>query len=307
MGNQLFQFAAAKALQPDPDDPVVVDSRFVQLWGKHLGRVLLRSSFREVRARELVALGHVPRLPRGQTRAEAARVRLTRARALVRRFDRTFHETPLLGFDPRILEVTPPTLLAGYFQSEEYFVNRSPGVIASFRPEPAECHALQRSVSAEAKSRPVIGVSLRSGADYRRARVVLHPAYYRRAAELLTGQLGAPYFVVIGDVVDDARDLCALLAEFGPVSSYAHLPPETQLHLLAHQPHAILANSTFAWWGGWLGDHKYRGEVRHVIRPRPWLRTPPGEICPSRWTALDVRFASNWRSFRTQAESTPDV
>ena len=46
--------------------------------------------------------------------------------------------------------------------------------------------------------------------------------------------------------------------------------------------HAIIANSTFHWWGAWLG-----ADVKGtVIAPKKWLANEPWDIVPERWTKL---------------------
>jgi hypothetical protein len=44
--------------------------------------------------------------------------------------------------------------------------------------------------------------------------------------------------------------------------------------------HAILANSSFAWWGAWIGDQRGERE-RSVIAPAGWGPQRPG------WTPLE--------------------
>jgi hypothetical protein len=49
-------------------------------------------------------------------------------------------------------------------------------------------------------------------------------------------------------------------------------------------PHAVIANSSFSWWGAWLGD----GTQRIVIAPATWLKGLPAfdDIVPNRWFRL---------------------
>ena len=41
----------------------------------------------------------------------------------------------------------------------------------------------------------------------------------------------------------------------------------------------IAANSSFHWWGAWLGDSE-------VIAPKEWLVGQPYDIVPARWATL---------------------
>jgi hypothetical protein len=50
--------------------------------------------------------------------------------------------------------------------------------------------------------------------------------------------------------------------------------------------HIVMANSTFSWWGAWLGERP--GSC--IVAPAAWgsggERQP--ELVPPRWTTLDV-------------------
>lgn len=55
------------------------------------------------------------------------------------------------------------------------------------------------------------------------------------------------------------------------------------LRLMASCKHAVLANSSFGWWGSWLGDNQLG---RTVIAPKKWFVSPDvddRDLIPSRW------------------------
>jgi hypothetical protein len=310
LGNQLFQFAAGRGLQQDPVGPVLVDSRLKAQWGEPLESALLPRSFREVRGRELLRLHQVPHLRFAQRKAlltfngiglkRGSPVRsLTRPTLLEgeerNRFGRwltkySFQESPDLGFDSRIDEISPPMIVMGYFQSERYFEHRAEQVALSFRPQPPECGKLQSRLDALSGGKPVVAISLRSGPDYAAGGWVLRAEYYLRATELLADRLGEVFFLIVGDVESDAEKLRILVRSCGPSVSFASATAMEQLHLIAAQPHAILANSSFAWWGGWLGDWRSRSAGRLVVYPQPWIPDNGGQVCPNRWMAVPACF-----------------
>ena len=46
--------------------------------------------------------------------------------------------------------------------------------------------------------------------------------------------------------------------------------------------HAVIANSSFGWWGAWLGEDA----DSVVAAPRVWFRNVPydtGDVVPERW------------------------
>lgn len=66
-----------------------------------------------------------------------------------------------------------------------------------------------------------------------------------------------------------------------------HLPairtePAWDIWLMSLCTHAIIANSTFHWWGAYLGADR-RGQV---VAPKNWLAKEPWPIVPDRWAKL---------------------
>ena len=58
------------------------------------------------------------------------------------------------------------------------------------------------------------------------------------------------------------------------------------MYLMSLCRHAVIANSSFSWWGAWLGDEK---KDRVVIAPRKWFQSPSmsyDDVIPDRWVKL---------------------
>jgi hypothetical protein len=54
-----------------------------------------------------------------------------------------------------------------------------------------------------------------------------------------------------------------------------------------------MSNSSYSWWAAWLGSE--RGNMRHIIAPRPWFEHASIEkdlLLPS-WLTLDRRGNDN--------------
>lgn len=61
------------------------------------------------------------------------------------------------------------------------------------------------------------------------------------------------------------------------------------LWLMSLCRHAIIANSSFSWWGAWLGD---AAPNRLVIAPEPWFAAKnldSADICPERWMKIGIK------------------
>jgi Glycosyltransferase WbsX len=287
LGNQLFQFAAAKGLQGDPTEPVVVDDRRSMEWPNRLGGVLRDGATRPATQAELWALGQAPRLPMLQRTAIRARSAMA-ARAPNRFGSREVVEADRVGFDPDVVTAAArgSALLRGYFQSEDYFAARAAEVYASFAPPPRSVAPVRAELDEWAEpGATLVGISLRTGADYQSFGVVLPPSYYDDAIARVEARVERPAFVVFGDEAEAADALAAAL----PLArSVATAPPDAQLHLLAGLPTMVASNSSFAWWAAWLGDQlQADGDADHVVFvPRPWLHEEDRPT-PARWTAVD--------------------
>jgi Glycosyl transferase family 11 len=58
------------------------------------------------------------------------------------------------------------------------------------------------------------------------------------------------------------------------------------LYLMSLCNHAVICNSTFGWWGAWLGDEVTR-RPRIVVSPEKWsVDGKPRDIVPERWIKL---------------------
>jgi hypothetical protein len=58
-----------------------------------------------------------------------------------------------------------------------------------------------------------------------------------------------------------------------------------EMLLVASCQHHVISNSSFSWWGAWLG----RNPKKVVVAPRIWMRGVPeaaADICPKSWIRL---------------------
>ena len=111
---------------------------------------------------------------------------------------------------------------------------------------------------------------------------VLSIDYYRRAAELLAGRVSDPVFYVFSDDPAFARNQLADRLP-GPTHVVETGSPHawSDLDLMRHCRHNIIANSTYSWWSAWLN----RNPGKLVVCPAPWFadQSPSGDLIPSAW------------------------
>lgn len=278
LGNHLFQFALLRAMG---ETPVVVDD--ILKPATSLQNLLRPGTVRLPTIRETLALRQPPRLP---GRGKVARL----TPPLVER-SRLFDERLFGHFDPEVLARDPPVLFNGYFQHENYFLHAADAIAADIAEPPADSANFLNDRSAKLNNRggPSVALSIRAGADYQRLGWAIPLDWYLHAARLVTEQHPRPEFVVFSDVVTAADEAVSALRPYGPALSAAHLDARAQLHVMAALDHAIIAPSSFAWWGAWLGDHRHGfGAGRTVIAPSPWVKAVFDETPSKRWSRLPV-------------------
>ena len=280
LGNQLFQFAAAKSLQSDPREPVVIDSRHDYAWRMSLGDVLRPDAFRYATPTELLRLRQLPRLPvlhRTMLRLQEK----TRPGPGIRPLSRTWTRyRPHLSLSSY---VGTSRMNDGWFATKHTFSMPSDGSRARRRRWWPQRDCLGTISS---------GSHSRSGPDYAGFGIRLPPNYYRRAAETFRGT--SPSFVITGDVAEHCEYIGReLAATIGPVRLGCDLTPKQQLDALSLCDNLVISNSSFAWWAAWLGDHRRGSAERVVIHPTPWIDGAP-TTCPDRWRSMPSSQGGAW-------------
>lgn len=180
--------------------------------------------------------------------------------------ERRDFEPRLLGFHPR-----GDVYLMGYWQRERYFQDHAANLRRELTPRTA--HSAENQVLAdEIRGCDSVFLHIRRGRDFRH---LVSAAYYAEALNLIRERVpGARVFVFGSNVrgkadVDDitwARESLPLPPEARFVTHNGESACEEDLWLMSQCRHAILANSTFSWWGAWLNG----SADRVVVAPRDW-------------------------------------
>jgi Glycosyl transferase family 11 len=179
-----------------------------------------------------------------------------------------------LRYDPHP-EVEGTCVLNGYYQCEHYFSHIADTVHAELTPRETPSALAQQYAKQIIATPNSVMVHVRHG-DYltwaRERHGVLPMEYYIKAAEHFTN----PNFFLFSDDPQCAMSL---------PHTRVQCAPHEELWLMSLCNNAIIANSSFSWWGAWLGPDR-RGKV---IAPKQWFRTgneDSRDIVPERWTQL---------------------
>ena len=265
LGNQMFQYAAARASSLRTGARVKLDLSWFDDEGS---RVTPRREF------ELEAFDLPIEL------ASEAEIARSLRRRVFRRQPRILSD-PTLRFDPRVLEADDVRLI-GYWQSEQYFVDQADTIRRDFAIPASDAALESRLGSVES-----VSVHVRRG-DYASDQTtnsllgVLPLEYYEAAIERIKQLVPQPEFFVFSNDPDWTAEHLRIDA---PHTFMAHGRSHDDLRLMSVCRHHVLANSSFSWWGAWLRE----GPDTIVVAPERWFLTPrfdTRDVIPERWLRI---------------------
>lgn len=262
LGNQLFQYAAARAVALRHAQELRFDiSGFVSLSGRSYRLHHFKIEGRPLEGAELGTFGlQGLHSPWGRLK-----------RKLGLRPGIPVIAEPHFHFDSRLEQASANCYLSGYWQSPRYFAGIDSQIRQEFQVRDSlserTLEIAQRIAASES-----VAIHVRRG-DYvsNSTAAAVHgtcgSAYYATAERLLLEQHpGAQAFVFSDEPAWAAGNLRLGM----PATFVDHNPPDRDyedLHLMAQCKHHIIANSTFSWWGAWLATHP----LKFVVAPRVWF------------------------------------
>lgn len=278
LGNQMFQYAAARRLALQNQSPLVVDHH----WFDH------PRSGETPRPLELTRYPVAMRL--------ATPFELLRWAPMRSRWGR--HIKPFLpmnlvreqgySVNRNVLSAPSSSYLLGFWQSEAYFADIRERLLKEFTPlappGPQDLAVIERMHQGESVSVHVRRgdyVSLASASAYHGLCTL---DYYRRAIQYVADRVNSPTLFVFSD---DPEWTKANLQSPFPTHYVDHNSSDKafqDLRMMSLCRHHILANSSFSWWGAWLSCSR----DGLVIVPERWYAVdrPTPDLIPSRWIRM---------------------
>lgn len=195
------------------------------------------------------------------------------------------------SFDKRLLEAKfrLKVYLDGFWQTEKYFLGIEEIIRKdfTFKELPSETN---RKMLEEIASVNSVAIHIRHGDNATKIAAhhgVLPLEYYQTAAQELVKTVGEPHFYIFSDDPAWAKDNLKLNYPASFVNHNGEEKHHEDLRLMAACKHQIIGNSTFSWWGAWLG--KKAGQI--VYAPsRYHINTPiaMNDYYPSDWNLVSV-------------------
>jgi hypothetical protein len=289
LGNQLFEYAAGRALALRNHIPLLLDTSS-GFCGDPYGRHYELGSFNI----------QGERIEQGSSTELGIRADLFRKFAQRRELFRmqSFGQY----FDPAIynLRIKRPTVLDTYCQSPRYFCEAEELVRKELEfkaPPPGLSDVTVEEItqgnsvclhSRQSFAKQADGSIRQSVADFYGT---CDLAYYRRAIRELAATHGYLTIFVFSDDLRWAQQNAGVFeAEGCNVNVITDDDPLWSFYLMRLCKHFIIANSTFSWWAAWLGKYS----MKTVCVPPVWNRGErcfPRDLFPPAWRVVHVAAA----------------
>lgn len=285
LGNQLFQYATAKALAAKHRTSVAFDLSVLLKKEAH--------AWHTPREYELATLG-IPSVEPSLVEKLAFGLADVPARKLLQRIVRrsisakVYHEKSF-NYDPDIeTKTSARTYLNGHFPSERYFK----GIEPLLRTELQFMGQPDASVVRRIKASCSVSVHIRRG-DYLTNPSALHYhglcslAYYQQAIAYMASQHPDIHIFVFSDDLAWARQHLSFPFPIDYVEGNLGENSYLDMQLMSLCRHHIIANSSFSWWGAWLNP----SPDKIVVAPKRWFADEAAQrqaqdIIPDSWIQL---------------------
>ena len=286
LGNQMFQYAFALALQQVGNKEVMLDVS----WFPEFGGKLNKATFRNFGmlpyklSLHCTPYGYAHRLVYGPGWFG----NLMKRWHIRRHFAR---EKKLNCALSSLAQMPQPLVVRGFFQREEYARSVRHLLLDEFTVAEETLNPANKEMLAaiRAAGERAVMLHIRRG-DYLNPGVVqVHgicsAEYYRRAEQYIAEKTGGKlHLFIFSDDPEWVLENYKTEHEITVVNVNSPEAGHLDINLMRHCAHAITANSTFSWWGAWL----INSPERIVVAPATWFadgRKVDG-LLPEDWKTL---------------------
>ncbi|MFM7183042.1 MAG: alpha-1,2-fucosyltransferase [Verrucomicrobiales bacterium] len=270
-GNNLFQYAAGRAIATRLDVPLILDSSLIDGETWKVSAHLLRLPLKAIHRRDPTPVSRWFHRSTG--------------RLVVEIFGGKVVREPIadLSFRPEILEMQAGTTLHGFFQSPLYFASIDVELHAELAPSR---WSMSEDIAREGERIAAPGgvaVHCRRGDYVNNPNAdLLGPGYFRQAMDEMRRRISGCRFHVFSDDVNWCREQFTEIDVEIENHTGAKSNPLIDWFLMSRANHHILSNSSYAWWAAWFG----RKPGQTVLVPPVWFEgiiAPVREKCLPHW------------------------
>ena len=258
LGNQMFQYAYAKALEQKGYE-VKIDISAFDTYKLHGGYQLDKYN---------IDLQSTTKEENSKFYRNHFIFKILKKLGL--NFSKIVQEKSLL-FDYRLLEVDDDNYLDGYCQSEKYFLDVRNVLLQQFQIKSEISIYMQEVASALLNTQNSVSLHIRRG-DYvsnsqaNNIHGTCNLDYYNDAVQYIKDKLQKVNLFVFSDDIEWAKaNLKYENIVF--IEADSKRIPHEDIYLMSLCSHNIIANSSFSWWGAWLNQN----DDKIVVAPKRWF------------------------------------
>ena len=283
LGNQMFQYAVARALSKQLDTPLLLDVSSFSKYHLHNGFELARIFNLEAAV---------------ATKRDLDQVVGWQANLLVKRLllrpefswlrSKSLVVEPHFQYWDGLKLVSKSAYLTGYWQSEKYFKPIESLIREDFifkRPMSSE----NQRIADEIAQCNAVSLHIRRGDYVQNATTLsIHGVcsldYYRAAIQYITERVIQPKFFIFSDDIAWVMDSLSVGYPYQYVDINHAVESYNDMRLMSLCQHNIIANSSFSWWGAWLNSNP----EKVVIAPKRWFAVDRdiSDLLPMEWVSI---------------------
>jgi len=275
LGNQMFQYAAGKALAAQLNAPFKLDTITSLQKDKRRSIALeeLETKFELASWKEVKEFVRFPALYRHPV-------------SLLKGGNHIYRE-PHFHFDKNFFKINDPVFLDGFWQSPQYFESIENIIRQDFAVKPGFIQNVIEK-GKELESTNSLAVHIRRG-DFLNPKIaayhgVLSAFYFEKAIALVKEKEPSATVYFFSDDIDWVKQNLARYKNAEFVSSFTHSAIE-DFYLMTKCRHNIIANSSFSWWPAWLNTNP--GKI--VVAPKKWFAVSSintSDLIPANWIRI---------------------
>lgn len=280
LGNQMFQYAAGKALSIHTHNKLSIDQ---QLLTKKTN-----ATIRNYQLNIFTINAPIKTRPRDKWAIKAFQF-LNRPNSVLASLFGIFRDEKAQLFDIRFNELSKNTALFGYFQNELYFQDIEDQIRHDFTFK-KQLDSKNTEIANLIQSNNSVSIHIRRG-DYLSTNSnlkVLDIEYYQKAIAHITEKIEDVHFFIFSDDINWVRqNLNIENHEYSIIDWNKRDESYIDMQLMSLCKHNIIANSSFSWWAAWLN----KNNSKIVIAPNTWYKTDepnnyPIGFIPQNWIII---------------------
>ncbi|WP_419737142.1 alpha-1,2-fucosyltransferase [Pseudomonas sp. COR18] len=279
LGNQMFQYAMARALSLELDAELLLDVSSFDSYSLHqgfeLGRVFkVKNSLARIEdVKSVLGWQQIPLFKRALKRSQLSWLR-----------KKSLAIEPFFQYWEGVDSLPKNCYLSGYWQSERYFKKYSAVIRDDFSFD-FKMSKENECFSEKIRQSNSVSIHVRRG-DYVNNSVYAACSleYYRAAIAHVLENSDRPVFFVFSDDIEWVRNNLEFESEHYYIDHNKAGESYNDMRLMSYCKHHVIANSSFSWWGAWLNP----SSQKIVIAPRQWFTdgTNTTDLIPAEWTVL---------------------